>query len=105
MLMFGGRNLIIRMEHNNFHCTNEELKEFRIISKFDAQKILQSLGTTWYKCPNGHFYVIGDCGQPMQNSRCPECGSQIGGMGHIPERGNILVNNNEILDHLYGNNE
>ena len=105
MLMFGGRNLIIRMEHNNFHCTNEELKEFRIISKFDAQKILQSLGTTWYKCPNGHFYVIGDCGQPMQNSRCPECGSQIGGIGHIPQSGNVQVNNNEILNHLYGNND
>ena len=105
MLMFGGRNLSIRMEKNNFNCSNEELKEFRIISKFDAQKILKSLGTTWYKCPNGHYYVIGECGQPMQNSRCPECGSQIGGMGHIPERGNILVNNNEILDHLYGNNE
>ena len=104
MLMFGGRNLVVRMDNNNFHCTNEELKEFHIISKFDAQKILQSLGTTWYRCPNGHYYVIGECGQPMQSSRCPECGLQIGGVGHVPQNGNVQVNDNEILNHLYGNN-
>lgn len=34
------------------------------------------------QCPNGHFYIIGDCGGAMQESRCPECGAAIGGMSH-----------------------
>ena len=33
----------------------------------------------WYKCPKGHIYSIGDCGQAMVESKCPECGSKIGG--------------------------
>ncbi|KAF9161285.1 hypothetical protein DFQ26_004686 [Actinomortierella ambigua] len=36
----------------------------------------------WYRCPNGHTYVIADCGQAMQESRCPECGARIGGGNH-----------------------
>ncbi|KAJ3362658.1 hypothetical protein GGF32_005680 [Allomyces javanicus] len=41
-------------------------------------------GTTghWYRCPNGHPYVIGDCGMAMQTARCNECGAQIGGGSH-----------------------
>lgn len=27
----------------------------------------------WNKCPNGHLYVIGECGGAMQHSRCPDC--------------------------------
>ncbi|KAI6041099.1 hypothetical protein EDC04DRAFT_2893494 [Pisolithus marmoratus] len=33
----------------------------------------------FYRCPNGHTFVIGDCGAAMQTSRCPECGEAIGG--------------------------
>lgn len=36
----------------------------------------------WFKCPNGHIYVIGDCGGAVVEGRCNECGSQIGGGGH-----------------------
>ncbi|XP_053101966.1 NFX1-type zinc finger-containing protein 1-like [Hemicordylus capensis] len=36
----------------------------------------------WYSCPQGHLYAIGECGQPMQESRCPECGATIGGQHH-----------------------
>ena len=25
----------------------------------------------WYKCPNGHFYCIGECGGAMMTSKCP----------------------------------
>ncbi len=34
------------------------------------------------RCPQGHTYVIGECGGAMQAARCPECGSGIGGTGH-----------------------
>lgn len=37
----------------------------------------------WYECPNGHPYMIGDCGGATQESRCPECQAPIGGSGHI----------------------
>ena len=33
----------------------------------------------WYECPNGHPYVIGECGGAMEKSVCPECKSVIGG--------------------------
>lgn len=36
----------------------------------------------WYKCPNGHLYVIGECGGAMQEGRCPDCGATVGGTSH-----------------------
>jgi hypothetical protein len=36
----------------------------------------------WFMCPNGHPYVIGECGGATQQSRCPECRETIGGGGH-----------------------
>ena len=37
---------------------------------------------SWYKCPQGHIYNIGQCGGAMEESRCPECNSTIGGRSH-----------------------
>ncbi|KAG5949969.1 hypothetical protein E4U53_005601 [Claviceps sorghi] len=36
----------------------------------------------WYTCENGHYFTIGECGRPMQRSRCPDCGACIGGQSH-----------------------
>ncbi|KAI6040315.1 hypothetical protein EDC04DRAFT_3140449 [Pisolithus marmoratus] len=36
----------------------------------------------FYICPNGHTFVIGECGGAVQTSRCPECGEAIGGSNH-----------------------
>jgi hypothetical protein len=36
----------------------------------------------WNKCPNGHYYAIGDCGGAMVESRCPDCNALIGGSNH-----------------------
>ncbi|KAJ5632888.1 hypothetical protein N7490_009227 [Penicillium lividum] len=36
----------------------------------------------WYYCENGHPFTIGECGGAMQLSRCPECGSAVGGQHH-----------------------
>ncbi|XP_072299387.1 E3 ubiquitin-protein ligase rnf213-alpha-like [Eucyclogobius newberryi] len=44
-------------------------------------------GLRWYNCPNGHPCAIGECGQPMETSRCVDCGAQIGGINHIPAEG------------------
>lgn len=41
----------------------------------------------WYVCPKGHPYAIGDCGKPMQKSKCDTCGEEIGGASHNFVRG------------------
>ncbi|XP_029913013.1 E3 ubiquitin-protein ligase rnf213-alpha-like [Myripristis murdjan] len=48
----------------------------------------QALGhLQWYHCPNGHPCTIGECGQPMERSRCLDCGAVIGGDNHRPVQG------------------
>ncbi|KAI9221484.1 hypothetical protein BC828DRAFT_356939 [Blastocladiella britannica] len=36
----------------------------------------------WYTCPNGHYYVVGDCGGTVMESRCADCGASVGGTQH-----------------------
>lgn len=46
------------------------------------------LGTGhWYTCERGHPFTVGECGMPMQQARCPECGSPVGGQHHAPAQG------------------
>ncbi|XP_066560678.1 E3 ubiquitin-protein ligase rnf213-alpha [Amia ocellicauda] len=41
----------------------------------------------WYLCPNGHPCTIGECGQPMEISKCVDCGAVIGGENHRAVQG------------------
>lgn len=41
----------------------------------------------WYYCVNGHPFTIGECGAAMQLSRCPDCGSAVGGRNHAVAEG------------------
>ncbi|KAL5337619.1 hypothetical protein BJX70DRAFT_409080 [Aspergillus crustosus] len=41
----------------------------------------------WYNCINGHPFAIGECGMPMEQARCPECGASIGGQHHTAVEG------------------
>ncbi|XP_067416155.1 NFX1-type zinc finger-containing protein 1-like [Emydura macquarii macquarii] len=50
----------------------------------------------WYRCPQGHLYTIGECGRPMQQSSCPECGAAIGGQNHVLTRDNVT--DDQILE-------
>ena len=34
--------------------------------------------TRFYKCPEGHIYGIGDCGQPVEGGVCPDCKKAVG---------------------------
>jgi hypothetical protein len=43
------------------------------------------------QCPNGHVYVIGECGGAMETSRCPDCGATIGGASHRLAEGNTAA--------------
>ncbi|XP_048587615.1 E3 ubiquitin-protein ligase rnf213-alpha isoform X3 [Nematostella vectensis] len=41
-----------------------------------------------YECPNGHPYVITECGRPTQQLNCTECRAPIGGISHNLVAGN-----------------
>ncbi|KAF9106328.1 hypothetical protein BGX27_009209 [Mortierella sp. AM989] len=64
--------------------TKEKIELFRAMS--------QELGGSghWYRCQNGHTYVIGNCGGAVQRSICPECGAPVGGTGHTLQVGNSV---------------
>ena len=74
------------------------------ISDIERQEIVKALDMgrgAWYACPNGHPYLIDAChgamtvswklvlsvlspidGVSIQEGRCPDCGSAIGGSRH-----------------------
>ena len=41
----------------------------------------------WYHCANGHPFTVGECGRPMEETRCPECGAAVGGRQHRAAEG------------------
>ena len=95
------------IKKNYFSINNIDLKDLYNDEVIQEQTInlIKSLGTQWYKCPNGHLYSVGECGRPMEESRCPECQAKIGGIEHIPARNNVqanivleMRNNNNIIN-------
>jgi len=51
----------------------------------EFNQILNAIGSEakqWCKCKNDHIYAIGNCGQAMEASVCPDCKSSIGGEHH-----------------------
>lgn len=60
----------------------------------DTTKMAQGvMGGRWYACPNGHPYVVDQCGRPMEVRVCTECGAHIGGEDH-----NLLDSNKDLGD-------
>ncbi|CAH2096329.1 unnamed protein product [Euphydryas editha] len=62
-----------------------EIKASNIVTKEERDLIVKAIGAKagqWYKCPNGHFYSIGQCGGAMEISKCVECKVPIGGQNH-----------------------
>ncbi|XP_029383406.1 E3 ubiquitin-protein ligase rnf213-beta [Echeneis naucrates] len=53
----------------------------------EARQWLQRERLQAYTCANGHPCFVGECGKPMVISRCPDCGSPIGGMNHLAVSG------------------
>ncbi|XP_036251487.1 NFX1-type zinc finger-containing protein 1 [Molothrus ater] len=64
------------------------------ISEAERVQIVSAIGCPrghWFKCKNGHIYVIGECGGAMEKSTCPECHEVIGGTNHTLESSNRLA--------------
>ncbi|KAL9631181.1 MAG: hypothetical protein Q9164_006026 [Protoblastenia rupestris] len=53
----------------------------------------------WYYCENMHPFTVGECGMPMQTSRCPQCGAAVGGQSHSSVEG---VTRATDLDEQFG---
>ncbi|NXF36396.1 ZNFX1 protein, partial [Nyctibius bracteatus] len=53
----------------------------------------------WFKCRNGHVYVIGNCGGAMERSKCPECHAVIGGANHALDSTNSLASEMDGATH------
>ncbi|CAK6952727.1 NFX1-type zinc finger-containing protein 1 [Scomber scombrus] len=53
----------------------------------------------WHKCPNGHVYLIADCGGAMQSRTCPDCDATIGGANHRLASGNHVATEMDGAQH------
>lgn len=74
-------------ESNVSYLKNLERKYHQLsgITQEEKEMIIKTLTTkpgSWYYCPNGHVYNIGECGGAMVESKCPECKATIGGSRH-----------------------
>lgn len=61
------------------------IKVSGIATKAERELIIKAIGAKagqWFKCPNGHFYYIGECGGAMEVSKCLECKAEVGGTNH-----------------------
>ncbi|XP_009891810.1 PREDICTED: LOW QUALITY PROTEIN: NFX1-type zinc finger-containing protein 1 [Charadrius vociferus] len=72
------------------------------ISEVERVQIVNAVGCPrghWFKCQNGHIYVIGECGGAMERSKCPECHEVIGGTNHTLESTNRLASEMDGATH------
>ncbi|XP_028303349.1 NFX1-type zinc finger-containing protein 1 isoform X2 [Gouania willdenowi] len=53
----------------------------------------------WHKCPNGHVYLITECGGAMERRSCPDCGVSIGGERHTLDSGNTVASEMDGAQH------
>jgi hypothetical protein len=74
--------------------TDEEIAQIKAAMVSGSGGIVTHSGH-WYNCANGHPFAIGDCGMPMEQARCPECGAPIGGQHHTAVAGVTRATNME----------
>ncbi|XP_030275595.1 NFX1-type zinc finger-containing protein 1 isoform X4 [Sparus aurata] len=53
----------------------------------------------WYKCPNGHVYLITECGGAMEERKCLDCNATIGGASHTLASGNQVASEMDGAQH------
>ncbi|XP_045155456.1 E3 ubiquitin-protein ligase RNF213-like [Echinops telfairi] len=57
-------------------------------------------GVRWYTCSQGHPCAVGECGMPMQQSYCIDCGLPVGGVNHRPHEGFHVITGVELTASL-----
>ena len=71
-------------------------KKYKLEGLTEAERveIVTAMGLTkghWFKCPNGHYYCITECGGATQEAKCPDCDARIGGANHTLRSDNSLA--------------
>ena len=59
--------------------------QLNALTKQERMMVVQAIEArtgSWYKCPNGHYYNIGECGGATVEGRCIECKALVGGRNH-----------------------
>ncbi|XP_035510465.1 E3 ubiquitin-protein ligase rnf213-alpha [Morone saxatilis] len=88
VLLCGNQGILAPLQHLAMAPANMQAAFLPTMADDMLAVAQQALGTLqWYNCPNGHPCTIGECGQPMQTSRCLDCGVLIGGNNHMPVQG------------------
>ncbi|XP_060582187.1 E3 ubiquitin-protein ligase RNF213-like [Ruditapes philippinarum] len=110
MYVKGDRTLLQPLQHlmmNPQACANmflptmpqddlEDIKEALLA----ARQANAGENPVFYRCPNGHPYVIGNCGRPATVGNCRDCGAAIGGEGYQLRPGNILDQGSVIITQI-----
>ncbi|GCB62108.1 hypothetical protein scyTo_0000002 [Scyliorhinus torazame] len=87
---------------NDERLVKEKMKTLKLalpetglaLSETEKVMIVKAMGLRqghWFKCPNGHVYVITECGGAMERAKCPDCSAAIGGMNHALESSNQVA--------------
>ncbi|XP_077980164.1 E3 ubiquitin-protein ligase rnf213-alpha-like [Glandiceps talaboti] len=81
----------ITLMKNPQHMSNSYFPTMHEDLIMEARAAISKETVNWYECPNGHPYMIGDCGRPYGLGQCRDCGATIGGEQHTPAQGNRLA--------------
>ncbi|XP_053396355.1 E3 ubiquitin-protein ligase rnf213-alpha-like [Mercenaria mercenaria] len=83
----------------------DEVKEALLAARNQTRNA--DANPVFYRCPNGHPYVIGNCGRAIERANCRECGATIGGQGHRLIHGNTQDRgvDNTVTGHILGQAE
>ncbi|XP_068769747.1 E3 ubiquitin-protein ligase RNF213 isoform X2 [Struthio camelus] len=94
-----GQNPILQPLRNLAFCPHTMKHSFLPTMPEDIMaqaKAWEGMSTLrWYTCPNGHPCTVGECGRPMETSRCLDCGALVGGNMHKALPGFQEFRNNE----------
>lgn len=82
-----GEKMTEESEKTLLGLVKEFSKEYGIceLSEQERLMVVKAVGLKkghWFRCSNGHYYCIGECGGAMETAKCPECGVVIGGQQH-----------------------
>lgn len=104
------------LEKSGQFTEQDEHKVKEVMKELDSKFPLKGLGISeeerkmivsamkmrpghWHKCPNGHVYVITDCGGAMETRECPDCDATIGGSNHTLAAGNQVASEMDGATH------
>ncbi len=68
-----------------FHTIQRFGKNAAIVPSRDGWVTKDMLPVRWYECQNGHPYCVGECGMPIEFSRCPDCNLPIGAIVELDQ--------------------